>query len=136
MMKRLKIITELPKLMENSNIGYYRHPSAIHKSCKVIRQAKKVGSDKNSPILWYNETTKHENSFNEKNTKITKRSHAYKGYASTYNVELLNSFNPNLQFKNPEFAIRNKLKDLLTEFRGSKFVTTLVNYKKLKLVKN
>ena len=72
----------------------------------------------------------------KKNTKITKRSHAYKGYASTYNVELLNSFNPNLQFKNTEFAIRNKLKDLLTELRGFKFVTTLINYKKLKLVKN
>ena len=32
----------------------------------------------------------------KKNTKITKRSHAYRGYASTYNVEYLNSFNPEL----------------------------------------
>ena len=26
--------------------------------------------------------------------KITKRSHAYKGYASFYNVDIFNSFNP------------------------------------------
>ena len=26
--------------------------------------------------------------------KTTKRSHAYKGYASTHNIEILNSFNP------------------------------------------
>ena len=28
--------------------------------------------------------------------KIAKRSHAFKGYASSYNVEILNSFNPEL----------------------------------------
>ena len=33
----------------------------------------------------------------EKNVKITKRSYAYKGYAKAYNVEILNSFNPELQ---------------------------------------
>ena len=49
---------------------------------------------------------------NEKNVKITKREHAFKGYASTYNVEISNSFNPELQLKDTESAI--------------KFVTTLV----------
>ena len=29
--------------------------------------------------------------------KITKREHAFKDYASTYNVEILNSFNPDVQ---------------------------------------
>ena len=29
--------------------------------------------------------------------KITKREHAFKDYASTYNVEMLNSFNPDVQ---------------------------------------
>ena len=28
--------------------------------------------------------------------KITKREHAFKDYASTYNVEILNSFNPDV----------------------------------------
>ena len=33
------------------------------------------------------------------------------------NFEILNSFNPELQFKNTEFAIINKVKKLLTELR-------------------
>ena len=55
-----------------------------------------------------------------------KLSHAYKFYASSYNVEILNYFNPELQLKNTESGIKNKLKDLLSELRGFKFVTTLV----------
>ena len=34
---------------------------------------------------------------------------AYKGYASTYNVGILNSFNPEVQLKVTEFAIKIKL---------------------------
>ena len=49
-----------------------------------------------------------------------------KGYAITYNVEILNFFNPELQLKDTESIIKNKLKKLLTELRGFKFVTTLV----------
>ena len=41
-------------------------------------------------------------------------------------VEILNSFNPELQHKDIESAIKNKLKKLLTELRGFKFETTLV----------
>ena len=47
---------------------------------------------------------------NEKNIKITKRAHVFKGYASSYNVEILNSFNPELQLKDTESWIKNKLK--------------------------
>ena len=50
----------------------------------------------------------------------------FKGYASTYNVEILNSFNPELQLKDTESVIKSKLADLLTRLRGIKFVTTLV----------
>ena len=46
---------------------------------------------------------------NEKNIKITKRAHVFKGYGSSYNVEILNSFNPKLQLKDTESAIKNKL---------------------------
>ena len=62
---------------------------------------------------------------NRKNIKITKK-HAFKGFASTYNAEILNSFNPELQLKDTESAIENKLKKILSELRGFKFVTTLV----------
>ena len=46
------------------------------------------------------------------NVKVTKLSHAYKGYASTFNVDNLNSFNPEIQLENSEFTIKNSLKDL------------------------
>ena len=37
-----------------------------------------------------------------------------KRYASTYNVEILKSFNHELQLKEVESAIKSKLNDLLT----------------------
>ena len=58
--------------------------------------------------------------------KITKREHAFKGYARTYNDEILNSFNPKLQLKDTESAIKSNLIELLTQLNGFKFVTTLV----------
>ena len=61
----------------------------------------------------------------KKNIKITKREHAFKGYASTY-FEILNSFNPELQIENTESATKSKLIELLTQLKGFKFVTTLV----------
>ena len=71
---------------------------------------------------------------NEKNVKTTKRTHAFKCYASSYNVGFLNSFNSRLQPKDTESAIKNKLKKLLTELRGFKFVTTCVlEFKKIEI---
>ena len=68
---------------------------------------------------------------NEKNVKITKREHAFKSYASTYNVEILNSFNPELQLKDTESAIKSKLIELLTQLKGFKFVITVLVFKKI-----
>ena len=61
-----------------------------------------------------------------KKKKITNREHVLKCFASTYNVEVLNSFNPELQLKDTESTIKSKLKKLLSELRGFKFMTTLV----------
>ena len=47
--------------------------------------------------------------FRQKNEKITKRFHAYKGYTSSYNVDLLHFLNPDVQLKDTISAIRNKL---------------------------
>ena len=63
---------------------------------------------------------------NGKNVKIIKRANAFKGYASSSNVEILNSFNPELQLKDTESAIKRKLIELLTQLKGFKFVTTLI----------
>ena len=62
----------------------------------------------------------------KKNIKITKRDHAFKGYASTYNVETLNSFKPELQLKDTESTIKSKLIELLTQIKGFKLATALV----------
>ena len=43
---------------------------------------------------------------NENKVKIRKEAHAFKGFASSYNVEILNSFNPELQLKDTEFLIK------------------------------
>ena len=58
--------------------------------------------------------------------KITKSAHAFKGYASSYIVELLNFLNPDVQLKDIQSAIKNILKILLSKFRGFTFTTTLV----------
>ena len=47
----------------------------------------------------YSDTQEGENFLNEKNVKITKWEHAFKGCASTYNVGILNSFNLEMQRK-------------------------------------
>ena len=70
----------------------------------------------------------------KKKAKIIKRFHAYKSFASTYSLEIFNSFNHELQFKDTEHAIRNNLIDLLTELKGFKFVKILVS--KFKKVEN
>ena len=63
---------------------------------------------------------------NENNVKTPKQSCPYRGYLSTYNAKILNSFNPELQLKDTESAVENKIINVLSEFRGFKFVTTLV----------
>ena len=52
---------------------------------------------------------------NEKNVKVKKGEHDFKGYASSRNVEVLNSFNLKIELKDTESAIKNKFKKLLTE---------------------
>ena len=69
---------------------------------------------------------------NKKKAKITKPALAFKGYTSSSNVKILNFFNLELQLKGTESAIKNKIKKILTELKGFKFVTTLVlKFKKI-----
>ena len=63
---------------------------------------------------------------NEKNVKITKWEHAFKSYVSTYNVEVLDSFNDEPQLKDTESAIKSKRIELLTQLKGFKFMTAIV----------
>ena len=52
--------------------------------------------------------------------------HAYKSFASFYYVEILNTFNLELQFNGSESTIKRKLIDLLAHLKGFKLVTKLV----------
>ena len=133
-----KRIIQQPNTLKSPNIIDIKsvtieHPKTSHKLSKTIKQAKKCdqvgGSDNSSTSPFYSETKKKEKIFDEKhntkNSKITKQSHAYKGYKSTCNIDLLNSFNPELQLKDSESAIKKIRKYLLTEMKGFKFLTTL-----------
>ena len=69
---------------------------------------------------------------NKKNVKLTKRSRGFRDYASSYNAQILNPFNSELELKDFESAIKNKLIDLLSELKNFKFVTKLVlEFKKI-----
>ena len=43
---------------------------------------------------------------NEKNIKIIKQAYAFKGYASTFNVDTLNSVNSEVQLEDTKSAIK------------------------------
>ena len=90
--KQSEIITYQPKAFQNQNIVdiksvITKYQKTSHKLSKAIRQTEKVGFNSFG-------TKKSENLLNEKNVKITKQAYAFVGYASSYNVEILNSFNP------------------------------------------
>ena len=61
----------------------------------------------------------------QKNVKIIKRAYAFKGYASSYSVDILNYFNPEIQLKYTESVIKCKIIELLSQLKGFKFVKTL-----------
>ena len=69
---------------------------------------------------------KSEKFLNEQNVTITKRELPFPGFASTYDVGILNSSNRELQLKETESAIKSKLIELLTQLKAFKFVTTLI----------
>ena len=49
--------------------------------------------------------------------KIAKREYAFKEFASTYNIEILNFFNSELQLNDRESAIKSELIELLTQLK-------------------
>ena len=74
-----KIITRQSKIFENSNTS--------NKLSKAIRQAENV-SQVGSNNLLYNHA-KMWKFFEQKIAKLTKQAHTLKGYAKSYNVEIL-----------------------------------------------
>ena len=66
------------------------------------------------------------NKVKQKTAKLTKRACAFKGYANSYTANILDSFNPELQIKDTESAIKSELIDLLIQFKVFKFMTILL----------
>ena len=98
--KQSEIITYQPKNFQNLNTVDIKsviteHLQTSHKLFKTIRNGEKV--DSNSSL--YSDTKTSEKALNGKNIKITKQAHAFRGYASSCGVEILKSFNPELQVK-------------------------------------
>ena len=75
------------------------HPKTSHKLSKTIGQAEKLRS--NSSLCG--------DFFERKNVKITNQAHVFKGFASSYTVEILNPFTSELQLKVTESGIKFKL---------------------------
>ena len=90
--KKGEIITYQPKTFEKSSNDDIKsviteHPKTSYKLCMAIVQAEKVGS--NCSLCSYTKNNK--KTFKQKFVKIT-QAQAFKGYQSTYNVELLKFF--------------------------------------------
>ena len=66
------------------------------------------------------------NKVKQKTAKLTKRACAFKGYANSYTANILDSFNPELQIKDTESAIKSELIDLLIQLKVFKFMTILL----------
>ena len=102
--KESEIITYHAKTFENPNfvdikLVIIEHPKTLHKLYKTVRQAEKVGTNS----LLYSDTKKSKIFLNKKSAKITKPTPAFKGFGSSYNVEILDSCNPEMQFKDLQF---------------------------------
>ena len=95
------------------------HSNISHKLSKAIRQAEKVSQAHSNGTL-YSDKFKSEKVLNETNVKIKTGALGFKDCASFYSVEILYSFNFELQLKDIESAINSKLKNLLLELRGFK----------------
>ena len=119
--EKLEIITYKPKIFETVDIksDIIEHPKTSHKFSNTIRK----GKNPNNSL--YSDTKKVQIFWRQINVKITTQVHAFKGYNGAYNVKILNSFNPELQFKNTKSVIKSKLIKLLSELRGFRFGTTL-----------
>ena len=100
--KQSEVITYQPKSFENPSIVDVKsviieHPKTSHK----FSRTEKVSQVRSNSSL-YSDTKKNENFLNEKNIEITKRAHALKGFACSYNVEfqILLTLNYNLKILN------------------------------------
>ena len=120
---KTKIITYQPEAFGTVDIksDITEHPKTSHKLPKTIRKDEKVSYNSSLHI-----DTKSKTFLNEKNEQKKNMLLKAMQVFSTYNVEILNSFNPELQPKDTEFAIRSELIELLSRLKDFEFMKTLV----------
>ena len=71
------------------NIKNYYSIDRLLKNANVLQ----AGTGKNPTTPLYSDTKKSENVLNQKDIKMIKRRHAFKGFASAFNVEILSTDN-------------------------------------------
>ena len=77
---------------------YFEHYILIIEKLLKNTNVSELGTGKNPSTALYSETTKPETFLMKtKTAKITKRVHSFKNHAHSYNVEILNSSNAELQ---------------------------------------
>ena len=111
--KRLSLLNHTTKTIHHRHhYHHHHHCPRIYGRLKIISQI--VGAGIILIVLYI---VKRENYFDERNAKITKWSQGCKVYASSYKVDVLDSFNLELQFKDNECGITNNLIKLSTEVK-------------------
>ena len=86
------------------------HPKTSSKLSKTIRQAEIFFKVRSNSSL-YSDTKRSEIFLNQKIVKIIKWVHAFKGYGSSHNVEILNFFfDSEVQLKGAQSAIKKNQK--------------------------
>ena len=89
-----------------------------------------LGMVKNTTTPLYSETTKPEKIFDKEKTTDDVKIKKTKNKNNLTLIKVMQTFNPELQLKSTESAIKNKLKNLLTELRGLKYLFRLRTRKK------
>ena len=103
-----KLIEKIP----DSRNAKKQYQSFIRKkNTKLLKQSETLYKLSKTKKVGYIVLQKSEYFLNAKKVKITKPAHAFTGYVRSYNVEILNYVNCELQLKDTESAFKSKLID-------------------------
>ena len=103
--KKMWINEPIDFIFENyyKQIGFVKERSY----CDTFEKKKICCGSQLKSVTIEHPNTSHKKFWNKKNIKITKRAHSFKGYAISHNVEIINSFNPELQLKDTKSPFKN-----------------------------
>ena len=108
----------IEKIRNRRNAKEHYQPFIRKKNTKLLKQPKIITYQpknfENPNIVNIKSIITEHPQVSHKLSKTIRREHSFKGFASTYIVEILNSFNTELQLKDTESGIKSKLIEVLT----------------------